>query len=59
MCTRHGELVERVSHESIKSVLAKYSAISGLTAITHNRYGMSKLCLEIELRQDIPSLLTM
>ena len=52
-------VLDRVSYglpnEAIKNAVAKYGTVSGLKAIAHNGYSMSKYRLEIELRQDIPS----
>lgn len=55
-------VIDRVPYglpqEAIKAVLNKYGIISGLKAITHKGYGMSKMRVEIELKQDIPSRVT-
>ena len=45
-------------NEAITTTIAKYGPVSALKAITHKGYGMSKYRMEIELRQDIPSRIT-
>lgn len=41
--------------EAITTAVAKYGTVSAFKAITHKGYGMSKFRLEIDLKQDIPS----
>ena len=45
-------------NKAITTAIARHGTVSALKAITHKGYGVSKYRLEIELRQDIPSRIT-